>query len=108
MYPCLLYTSAAQTWQLPVTVKSLTTNELQTKILNTPTSFVLPSPVLVNAGQTTYARVLYSKDGVGALVARMASLSSADQLGLLNDTLALGLAGYTRASNVLALSLIHI
>jgi len=59
--------------------------------------------VLVNAGQTTYARVLYSNDGVGALVKRMASLSSADQLGLLNDTLALGLAGYTRASNVLAM-----
>jgi ERAP1-like C-terminal domain len=64
---------------------------------------VLPLPVLVNAGQTTYARVLYSNDGVGALVERMASLSSADQVGLLNDTLALGLAGYTRASNVLAM-----
>jgi aminopeptidase N len=101
--PTTVAMAAAQTWQLPITVKSLTTSELQTKILSTPTSFVLPSPVLVNAGQTTYARVLYSNDGVGALVKRMASLSSADQLGLLNDTLALGLAGYTRASNVLAM-----
>ena len=101
--PTTIAKTAAQAWQLPITVKSLTASKLRTKILNQPTPFVLPLPVLVNAGQTTYARVLYSNDGVGALVERMASLSSADQLGLLNDTLALGLAGYTRASNVLAM-----
>jgi len=101
--PTTIAKTAAQTWQLPITVKSLTASKSRTKILNQPTNVVLPSPVLVNAGQTTYARVLYSNDGDGALVERMASLSSADQLGLLNDTLALGLAGYTRASNVLAM-----
>ena len=101
--PTTIAKTAAQTWQLPITVQSLAASKSQTKILNQPTDFVLPLPVLVNAGQTTYGRVLYSKDGVGALVERMAALSSADQLGLLNDTLALGLAGYTRASNVLAM-----
>jgi aminopeptidase N len=99
--PTTIAKAAAQTWQLPITVKSLASNVLQTKILSEPISFALPSPVLVNAGQTTYARTLYSDDAMNALVARMASLSSADRLGLLNDTLALGLAGYTGASNVL-------
>jgi len=101
--PTTIANAAAQAWQLPITVKSLTTGELQTKILGAPTRFALPSPVLVNAGQTTYARVLYSNDEIRALIGRMASLSPADQLGLLNDTLALGLAGYTRASDALAM-----
>lgn len=101
--PTTIAKAAPRTWQLPITVQSLAAGELQTKILNQQTSFALPVPVLVNAGQTAYARVLYSNDGFGALVEHMASLSSADQLGLLNDTLALGLAGYTRASNVLAM-----
>jgi aminopeptidase N len=101
--PTTIAKTAPRTWQLPITVQSLAAGALQTKILNQQTSFALPLPVLVNAGQTAYARVLYSNDGVGALVEHMASLSSADQLGLLNDTLALGLAGYTSASNVLAM-----
>ncbi len=57
----------------------------------------------MNVGQTTYARVLYSNAGIAALVEHMTLLSAADRLGLMNDTLALGLAGYTRATNVLAL-----
>jgi len=101
--PTTIAKVAAQTWRLPITVKSLANGELQTKIVGASTQFVLPSPVLVNVGQTTYARVLYSNAGIAALVEHMTLLSAADQLGLMNDTLALGLAGYTRATNVLAL-----
>jgi aminopeptidase N len=102
--PATIAKAAARKWRLPITVRSLASGELQTKILNTSVNLVLPPPVLVNAGQTTYGRVLYANDEVGALVEHMASLSSADQLGLLNDALALGLAGYTDASNVLAMT----
>jgi aminopeptidase N len=101
--PTTIAKAARRTWQLPITVRSLASAQTQTKILNEPIDFALSPPVLVNVGQTTYGRVLYSNDGVGALVSHMASLSSADQLGVLNDTVALGLAGYTRASNVLAM-----
>lgn len=101
--PTTIAQAAPQTWKLPITVRSLASSQTQTRILNSPIDFELPPPVLVNVGQTTYGRVLYSNDGVGALVSHMAALSAADQLGLLNDTLALGLAGYTRASNVLAM-----
>jgi aminopeptidase N len=102
--PATIARAAPRKWQLPITVKSLASSEVQTKILNTSVTFMLAPPVLVNAGQTTYGRVLYSEDEVGALVEHMATLTSADQLGLLNDALALGLAGYTRASNVLAMA----
>ena len=101
--PTTIAHAAAQTWHLPVTVRSLATGESQTRILSTPVRFVLASPVLVNAGQTTYARTLYPGEAERALIERIASLSAADQLGLLNDTLALGLAGYTGASNALAM-----
>jgi aminopeptidase N len=101
--PTTIAKAAPQTWKLPITVRSLASSQMQTKIIDGPTDFVLLPPVLVNAGQTTYGRVLYSHDGVGALVSHMASLSSADQLGLLNDTVSLGLAGYTGANDVLAM-----
>jgi len=38
--PTTIAKTAAQTWQLPITVKSLTANKLRTKILNQPTNFV--------------------------------------------------------------------
>jgi aminopeptidase N len=102
--PTTIAKAAQQDWHLPITVESLASGELQTILLHASSNFMLAPPVLVNVGQTTYGRVLYSNDGMGALVEHMAALSAADQLGLLNDTLALGLAGYTRASNVLAMA----
>ena len=56
--PTTLAKTAAQTWRLPITVASLADGESQSKILSTPTRFVLRSPALVNVGQTAYARVL--------------------------------------------------
>jgi aminopeptidase N len=102
--PTTIATATRQIWHLPITVKSLTSGNLQTELLDTSSRLVLAPPVLVNVGQMTYARVLYSKDGVAALIQHMAALSSADQLGLLNDASALGLAGYSPASDVLAMA----
>jgi hypothetical protein len=58
-------------------------------------------PVLVNAGQASYARVLYGKPLLAELTAQMGLLSSADQMGLLNDAWALGIAGYTSTADLL-------
>ena len=93
-----------QAWLLPVAVENLDNAKSQIKLLRAPASFEIPAPVLVNAGQTTYARVLYAKPAMDALAGRMAALLPADQFGLLSDSLALGLAGYAPASNVLALA----
>ncbi|HET7085914.1 MAG TPA: M1 family metallopeptidase [Rhizomicrobium sp.] len=102
--PSTIATAPPRSWLLPVTVENLDQARPQFKLLRAPTRFEIPAPVLVNVGQTTYARVLYPKASIDALAGRMAALSSADQFGLLNDSLALGLAGYAPASNTLALA----
>jgi len=102
--PTTIATAPMQTWLLPVAVENLDHPKPQVKLLRGSTSFEISPPVLVNAGQTSYARVLYPQAAADALVERMAALSSGDQFGLLNDSLALGLAGYAPASNTLALA----
>ncbi|MFL6626520.1 MAG: M1 family metallopeptidase [Vitreoscilla sp.] len=60
-------------------------------------------PVIVNAGQATYARVRYSPAGLAALVPAFGRLGEDDQLGLLADTQALALAGKLPMGELLAL-----
>lgn len=50
-------------------------------------------PVVVNAGQTGYYRVLYDAKTFAALTKGIAQVKPVDQLGLLNDAVALGYAG---------------
>jgi aminopeptidase N len=102
--PSTIATAPPQTWLLPVAIENLNDTAPKIKLLRAPTNFEISTPVLVNVGQTTYARVLYPKVAIDALIGRMEALSPADQFGLLNDSLALGLAGYAPASNVLALA----
>ena len=61
-------------------------------------------PLLVNAGQMGYARVLYAGDTLEGLVAHAGSLEAVDQIGLLNDAFALGLAFRAPASRALKLA----
>jgi len=61
-------------------------------------------PLLVNAGQMGYARVLYSGDTLDGLTARLGALQAVDQIGLLNDARALGIANDAPASNLLKLA----
>ena len=49
---------------------------------------------VVNGGQAGYFRTLYDTAGFSTLGGHFASLSPSDQLGLLNDSYALGLSGY--------------
>ena len=101
--PATIAGVAPQSWLLPIAVKSPSGGAAETKLLQAPTHFAVAPPALVNAGQTTYGRVLYPPKMLAALAPQMASFSSADQYGLLNDSLALGAAGYAPASNVLML-----
>jgi aminopeptidase N len=61
-------------------------------------------PLLVNAGQMGYARVLYSGDTMDGLAAGLGRLQAVDQIGLMNDARALGFAGDAPASTVLTLA----
>jgi len=71
-----------------------------------PADISLPSGVVavINAGQGGYFRTLYSPEMFDGLVANFLKLDAIDQLGILNDTDALGLAGYATASDPLRLS----
>jgi aminopeptidase N len=93
----------AQRWRLPLAIGPV----------GGPAPYVLQhgsadvaraAPVLVDAGRMAYARILYSADTFDALSARLGALSAADQIGLMFDARALGLAGYAPASNLLKLA----
>ncbi len=60
--------------------------------------------VVVNAGQYGYYRTAYSDGNFSQLAAQFAQLSTIDQLGLLSDSWAMGLAGQRPLSNFLDLS----
>ena len=61
-------------------------------------------PVIVNAGQTAYMRVLYPLSSINALSRSMGRLGSADQLGTLYDAWALGQSGYAPITGYLELA----
>jgi aminopeptidase N len=61
-------------------------------------------PLLVNAGQMGYARVLYEGDTLEGLVVHAGALEAVDQIGLLNDAFALGLGFRAPVSRALKLA----
>ncbi|MFC0203925.1 M1 family metallopeptidase [Novosphingobium soli] len=60
-------------------------------------------PVVVNAGQTGYFRVLYDAKTFAGLAKGIAQVQPVDQLGILNDAVALGYAGNQPMADMLDL-----
>ena len=60
-------------------------------------------PVVVNAGQTSYFRTLYSREMFTKLASAFGTVSAADQFGMIDDSFALGLGGVQPVANVLDL-----
>jgi aminopeptidase N len=91
-------------WHVPVIAQSLGGTSAST-LVNGEASLVVPGcgPVVVNAGQSGYYRTLYTPQAFATLSTSYAKLAPIDQLGLLMDTSALGLAGLEPASSVLDL-----
>ena len=90
-------------WELPLTVGSAGHREGQTLLLKAPADVVVPAPALVNVGQLGYSRVLYDNGSFDALAQALAVLEPMDQLGLVNDAMALGTSGYAPASRIVKL-----
>jgi aminopeptidase N len=89
-----------QHWRLPLAVAPIGGDGHY--LLLQGTAHLPQAPLLIiNAGQTSYARILYSDDVLAHLTAEMASLKPADQMGLLNDERALGIAGYASPTHML-------
>ncbi len=94
------------TWQVPLGAMSLDGGRNVSGLVSGDTPQALPglaSPVVVNAGQTGYYRTLYKAAAFAPLAARFGELRVADQVGLLDDSRALGFAGYAPIANHLDL-----
>ncbi|MGQ0798845.1 MAG: M1 family metallopeptidase [Pseudomarimonas sp.] len=94
-------------WQVPVIAQVVgNPNPVRTLVSDGKATMTLPGcgPVLVNAGQSGYFRTLYPEAQFAALRDPFVNLSSLDQLGLMSDTWALGLAGLQPASDYLDLA----
>jgi aminopeptidase N len=89
---------AAQSWTIPLSLAGSGV-PIRQMLLSDTATLPLQPPVLVNAGQTAYARVLYPQSAFLTLLPEISGLAPVDQLGLTNDTVALGLAGYAPLSN---------
>ncbi|GLQ96343.1 M1 family metallopeptidase [Dyella mobilis] len=91
-------------WHVPVIAQTVGGKAVST-LVNGEASLVVPGcgPVVVNAGQSGYYRTQYSPQAFAALSSDYAKLAPIDQLGLLDDTSALGLAGLEPASSMLDL-----
>jgi len=86
----------ARVWHVPVTIATLggpSATSLVTGPAPQPARVSGCGAAILNAGQNAYFRARYSNEGLAALTLHYAALSSADQLGLLNDTSSLAYVG---------------
>ncbi len=98
-------------WRVPVIAQTLGAQvpgtDRTTRTLVTAGKATLDVPgcgtVVVNPGQSGYYRTLYSPQQFAALKSDFARLAPIDQLGIMNDTWALGMAGLQPASDYLDL-----
>ena len=90
-------------WRVPVIAQALGGTPARTLVADGAATLQVPGcgPVLVNAGQSGYYRTLYAPAQFTALRGSFGKLAPIDQLGLMNDVWALGLAGLQPASDYL-------
>jgi aminopeptidase N len=95
-------------WRVPVTAKPLGAATPTRQVVTAgKATMTVPGcePIVVNAGQSGYYRTLYAPAHFGEIAQRFASLPAIDQLGILTDSWALGLAGQQASPDVLKLAL---
>lgn len=96
-----------QTWHIPVALRwddKTTAILLTTPDGNTTIAPTNPGAVIVNAGQSTFARTLYSQPQFEGIHRNFASIRTVDQLGILLDYWAFGQSGYAPVPDYLDLA----
>jgi len=93
------------TWRVPVIAQSIGGTEVARTVVDGKAALEVPGcgPVLVNAGQSGYYRTLYTPAEFAAIKADFTRLAPIDQMGLMGDSWALGMAGLQPASSYLDL-----
>ena len=92
-------------WRVPVIARAAGHAPARTIVAGGSADLVVPGCglVVVNAGQTGYFRTAYSADQQAALRNGFARLDAIDQIGLVDDAWALGLAGTAPIADALEL-----
>jgi len=95
-------------WRVPVTAKAAGGTAASQQIVSGKATMTVAGcdPVIVNAGQSGYYRTLYAPEQFNAIARKFPSLPAIDQLGILSDSWALGLAGQQSSPDVLKLALV--
>lgn len=93
-------------WRVPVIAQVAGGEPVRAMVAGGKAEMTVPGcgAVVVNAGQSGYYRTLYAPEQFAAIRDGFAKLAPIDQLGLMSDTWALGLAGLQPASNYLDLA----
>ncbi|TFW19878.1 M1 family peptidase [Massilia arenosa] len=96
-------TRKALAWHVPVVAQTLGAKAAGRTVVNGKATFSVPGcgTVVVNSGQAGYYRTLYAPAAFKQVATDFAKLQPIDQLGVLADSWALGVAGYQSASDVL-------
>ncbi|MGA2136387.1 MAG: M1 family aminopeptidase [Bryobacteraceae bacterium] len=104
--PATIAAAPAQSWHIPIAVSAGGAPATHLLSGSDPTTLSVEGagPIIVNAGQSTYVRVLYSPSMIDVLSSQFARVHPADQLGILCDTWALGQSGIAPVSTYLDLA----
>jgi aminopeptidase N len=95
-------------WRVPVTAKALGAKApVRHVVTGGKATLTVPGcePVVINAGQSGYYRTLYASSQFDEIAKRFATIPALDQLGILSDAWALGLAGQQSSTDVMRLAL---
>ncbi len=90
-------------WRVPIIAATLGGAPVRALVEGGAASIAVPGcdPLIVNSGQTGYYRTLYTPALLDRVTESYARLRPVDQIGLLSDNWALGLAGYQSAAEAL-------
>ena len=104
--PATIASARVERWRIPVAMSAggAPTTQLLSGSADTTLTARGTGPVVVNAGQSSFARTLYPQAMIQALSANIAALKPADQAGVLSDAWALGQSGYAPITNYLDLT----
>ncbi len=93
-------------WRVPVLERSLDGKSVWRGVVqrSAPVELADRAGVMVNEGQAGYFRTLYDPALLKSVAARFRGLSAEDQLGVLNDSRALGYSGYEPLTDFLSLA----
>ncbi|HZZ32123.1 MAG TPA: M1 family aminopeptidase, partial [Phenylobacterium sp.] len=91
-------------WRAPVQLRSANGGPLRDRFISRTSPQAGSVGDIVNAGQLGYFRVVYDAGAFAPLAEAFGRVSAADQQGLLQDGLALGMAGQAPLGNYLGLT----